>query len=143
MPTAAVLGSRAAVVAVTGPLGTESVRSNPSRRHDDAQVRRPGSGRLRRLLYRQHSPQRELYASAWIKPSLSPHAIRQSMTLSRKQMSRTHQIDHWLAPDFAGAIMFDEGDAVQHAAGHEFKCRAHDNLNAIPQAASVADMAAA
>ena len=69
--------------------------------------------------------------------------MRQSMTLSRKQMSRTHQIDHWLAPDFAGAIMFDEGDAAQYAAGHESKCRAHDNLNAIPQAASVADMAAA
>src|SRR4249920_188185 len=61
----------------------------------------------------------------------------------QKQMSRTHQIDHWLAPDFAGAIMFDEGDAVQRAAGHESKCRAHDHLNAIPQAASVADMAAA
>ena len=60
-----------------------------------------------------------------------------------KAMSRTHQIDHWLASDFAGAIMFDEGDAAQHAAGHESKCRAHDNLNAIPQAASVADMAAA
>jgi len=39
--------------------------------------------------------------------------------------------------------MFDEGDAAQHAAGHESKCRAHDNLNAIPQATSVADMAAA
>ena len=39
--------------------------------------------------------------------------------------------------------MFDEGDAAQHAAGHESKCRAHDNLSAIPQAASVADMAAA
>ena len=37
----------------------------------------------------------------------------------QKQMSRTHQIDHWLAPDFAEAIMFDEGDAAQHAAGHE------------------------
>jgi hypothetical protein len=46
MPTtaAAVLGSRAAVVAVTGSLGTESVRSNPSRRHDDAHVRRPAPG---------------------------------------------------------------------------------------------------
>jgi len=42
-----------------GSPGTESVRRNPSRRHDDAQVRRPGSRRLRRLLYRQHSPQRE------------------------------------------------------------------------------------
>jgi hypothetical protein len=60
-----------------------------------------------------------------------------------KAISRRHQIDHWLASDFAGAIMFDEGDAVQHAAGHESKCRAHDNLNAIPQAASVADKAAA
>ena len=61
----------------------------------------------------------------------------------QKQMSRTHQIDHWLAPDFAGAIMFDEGDAVQRAAGHESKRRAHDNLNAIPHAASNADKAAA
>ena len=61
----------------------------------------------------------------------------------QKRMSRTHQIDHWLAPDFAGAIMFDEGDAVQGATGHESKCRAHDNLNAIPHAASVADKAAA
>ena len=52
----------------------------------------------------------------------------------QKQMSRTHQIDHWL---------FDEGDAVQRAANHEFKCRPHDNLNAIPQATRVADMAAA
>jgi hypothetical protein len=60
-----------------------------------------------------------------------------------KAISRRHQIDHWLASDFAGAIMFDEGDAVQHAAGHESKCRAHDNLNAIPQEAGVADKAAA
>jgi hypothetical protein len=49
----------------------------------------------------------------------------------------------WLASDFAEAIMFDEGDAVQHAAGEESECRAHDNLNAIPQAASVGDKAAA
>jgi hypothetical protein len=48
-----------------------------------------------------------------------------------------------LASDFAEAIMFDEGDAVQHAAGEESECRAHDNLNAIPQAASVGDKAAA
>jgi hypothetical protein len=60
-----------------------------------------------------------------------------------KTMSRRHQIDHWLASDFAEATMFYEGDAVQHAAGEESECRAHDNLNAIPQAASVADMAAA
>ena len=49
-----------------------------------------------------------------------------------KAISRTHQIDHWLAPDFAGAIMFDEGDAAQHAAGHESKCRAHDNSECYP-----------
>jgi antirestriction protein ArdC len=34
-------------------------------------------------------------------------------------------------------------DAVQHAAGDESECRAHDNLNTIPQAASVGDKAAA
>ena len=28
--------------------------------------------------------------------------------------------------------MFDEGDAAQHAAGHEFKCRAHDNSECYP-----------
>lgn len=60
-----------------------------------------------------------------------------------RDRTRTHQIDHWLAPDFAEAIMFDEGDAVQHAAGQESECRAHDNLNAIPHAASNADKAAA
>jgi hypothetical protein len=60
-----------------------------------------------------------------------------------KAISRTPQVDHWFASDFAEAIMFDEGDAVQHAAGQESECRAHDNLNAIPQAASVADKAAA
>jgi hypothetical protein len=58
-------------------------------------------------------------------------------------MSQTHQIDHWLASDFAEAIMFDEGDAVHHAAGEKSGCRAHDNLNAIPQAAIVGDRAAA
>jgi hypothetical protein len=52
-----------------------------------------------------------------------------------KAISRTRQIDHGLASDFDRAIMFDEGDAVQHAAGEESECRAHDNLNAIPQAA--------
>jgi hypothetical protein len=39
--------------------------------------------------------------------------------------------------------MFDEGDAVQRAAGEECECRAPDNLNAIPQAGSVGDKAAA
>jgi len=48
-----------------------------------------------------------------------------------------------LASDFDEAIMFDEADAVQHAAGEESECRAHDNLNTIPQAASVGDKAAA
>jgi hypothetical protein len=37
--------------------------------------------------------------------------------------------------------MFDEGD--EHAAGENSKCRAHDNLNAIPLAASTGDNAAA
>ena len=60
-----------------------------------------------------------------------------------KAISRTPQVDHWFATDFDGAIMFDEGDAVQHAAGEESERRAHDNLNAIPQAASVCDKAAA
>jgi hypothetical protein len=59
-----------------------------------------------------------------------------------KAISRTRQIDHGLASDFDRAIMFDEGDAVQQAAGEESECRAHDNLNAIPQAASVSDKAA-
>ena len=131
MPTAAVLGSRAAVVAVTGPLGTESVRSNPSRRHDDAQVRRPGSGRLRRLLYRQHSPQRELYATLDQTILFTTRDAPEHDALE-KAISRTHQIDHWLASDFVEAIMFDEGDAAQHAAGHESKCRAHDNSECYP-----------
>jgi hypothetical protein len=39
--------------------------------------------------------------------------------------------------------MFGEGDAVQHAAGEESERCAHDNLNAVPQAASVARKAAA
>ena len=60
-----------------------------------------------------------------------------------KAISRTRQIDHWLASNFDGAIIFDEGDAVQHAAGEESECHAHDNLNAIPQAATVGDKAAA
>jgi hypothetical protein len=60
-----------------------------------------------------------------------------------KAISRTRQIDRWLASDFDEAIMFDEADAVQHAAGEESECRAHDNLNTIPQAASVGDKAAA
>jgi P-loop containing NTP hydrolase pore-1 len=60
-----------------------------------------------------------------------------------KAISRTPQVDHWFASDFDGAIMFDEGEAVQHAAGEESECRAHDNLNAIPQAGSVGDKAAA
>jgi len=59
-----------------------------------------------------------------------------------KAISRTRQIDHWLA-SIDGAIIFDEGDAVQHAAGEESECRAHDNLKAIPQAAGVGDKAVA
>jgi hypothetical protein len=31
----------------------------------------------------------------------------------------------------------------EHAAGENSECRAHDNLNAIPQAASIGDKAAA
>ena len=59
-----------------------------------------------------------------------------------KAISRTRQIDHGLVSDFDGAIIFDEGDAVQHAAGEESERRAHDNLNAFPQAASVGEKAA-
>jgi len=59
----------------------------------------------------------------------------------QKAISRARQIDHWLASDFDGPIMFDEGD--EHAAGENSKCRAHDNLNAIPLAASTGDNAAA
>ena len=59
-----------------------------------------------------------------------------------KAISRTHQIDHGLVSDFDGAIIFDEGDAVQHAAGEESERRAHDNLNALTQAASVGEKAA-
>jgi P-loop containing NTP hydrolase pore-1 len=60
-----------------------------------------------------------------------------------EEVSRTRQIDHWLGSDFDGVIMFGEGDAVQHAAGEESERCAHDNLNAVPQAASVASKAAA
>jgi hypothetical protein len=60
-----------------------------------------------------------------------------------KAISRTRQIDHWLASNFDGAIIFDEGDAVQHAAGEESECRAHDNLKAVPQTAGVGDKAVA
>jgi len=143
MPTAAVLGSRAAVVAVTGPLGTESVRSNPSRRNTTMRMSDdPALGDYD-----------DSYIASTLRSESSTFLLDQTILFTtrdapehdalEKTMSRRHQIDHWLAPDFAGAIMFDEGDAAQHAAGHESKCRAHDNLNAIPQAASVADMAAA
>ena len=60
-----------------------------------------------------------------------------------KAISRTRQIDHWLASNFDGAIIFDVGDAVQHAAGEESECRAHDNLKAVPQTAGVGDKAVA
>jgi hypothetical protein len=56
-----------------------------------------------------------------------------------KAISRTRQIDHWLASNFDGVIMFGEGDAVQHAAGEESESRAHDNLKAVPQTAGVGD----
>ena len=59
----------------------------------------------------------------------------------QKAISPTRQIDHWLASDFEGTIVFDEGD--EHAAGENSECRAHDNLNAIPLAASTGDKAAA
>jgi antirestriction protein ArdC len=61
----------------------------------------------------------------------------------QKTILRTRQIDHWLASDFDGTIMFGEADAVQHAACENSECRAHDNLNTIPQAASIGDKTAA
>jgi hypothetical protein len=61
----------------------------------------------------------------------------------QKAISRTRQIDHWLASDFDRTAMFDKGDAVQHAAREDSECRAHDDLNAIPQAGSTGDKAAA
>ena len=59
----------------------------------------------------------------------------------QKAISPTRQIDHWLASDFEGTIVFDEGD--EHAACENSECRAHDNLNAIPLAVSAGDKAAA
>jgi hypothetical protein len=61
----------------------------------------------------------------------------------QKAILRTRQIDHWLASDFDGTIMFGEADAVQHAACENSGCRAHDNLNTIPHAASIGDETAA
>jgi antirestriction protein ArdC len=61
----------------------------------------------------------------------------------QKAILRTRQIDHWLASDFDGTIMFGEVDGVQHAACENFGCRAHDNLNTIPHAASIGDETAA
>jgi antirestriction protein ArdC len=61
----------------------------------------------------------------------------------QKAILRTRRIDHWLASDFDGTIMFGEADAVQHAARENSECRAHDNLNTIPQAASIGDKTAA
>jgi hypothetical protein len=61
----------------------------------------------------------------------------------QKAILRTRQIDHWLASDFDGTIMFGEADAVQHAACENSECRAHENLNTIPQAASIGDKTAA
>jgi antirestriction protein ArdC len=58
----------------------------------------------------------------------------------QKAISPTRKIDHWLASDFEGTIVFDEGD--EHAAGENSEC-AHDNLNAISLAASTGDKAAA
>src|SRR5262245_1911484 len=59
----------------------------------------------------------------------------------QKAISPTRQIDHWLASDFEGTTMFDKGD--EHAAAESSECRAHDNLNDIPLAASTGDNAAA
>ena len=44
----------------------------------------------------------------------------------QKAISLTRQIDHWLASDFDGTIMFDKGD--EHSAAENSECRAHDNL---------------
>jgi antirestriction protein ArdC len=61
----------------------------------------------------------------------------------QKAISPTRQIDHWLASDFDGAIMFGESVAEQHAAGEKSESGVHDNLIAIPLAASTGDKAAA
>src|SRR5262249_25990998 len=59
----------------------------------------------------------------------------------QKAISPTRQIDHWLASDRDEKIIW--GGAEDPAAGENSECRAHDNLNAIPLAASTGDKAAA
>jgi P-loop containing NTP hydrolase pore-1 len=144
MPTAAAaaLGSRAAVVAVTGSQARN--RSVATRRGDTTMRMSddPAPGdyddyHIASILGSERSTfrldQAILFATC---DALERDALE-------KAISRTPQVDHWFASDFDGAIMFDEGDAVQRAAGEGSECRAHDNLNAIPQAGSVGDKAAA
>jgi hypothetical protein len=69
--------------------------------------------------------------------------VDQGILFAAYDALRHAQIDHWLGSDFDGLIMFGEGDAVQQAAGEESERCAHDNLNAVPQAVSVASRAAA
>ena len=140
MPTAsaAVLGSRAAVVAVTGHQARN--RSVATRRGDTTRRRSddPAPGDYD-----------DYYIASILRSESTTFRLNQGILFTacdalghdilEKAISRTRQIDHWLASNFDGAIIFDEGDAVQHAAGEESECRAHDNLKAVPQTAGVGD----
>ena len=144
MPTAsaAVLGSRAAVVAVTGHQARN--RSVATRRGDTTRRRSddPAPGDYD-----------DYYIASIHRSESTTFRLNQGILFTtcdalghdtlEKAISRTRQIDHWLASNFDGAIIFDEGDAVQHAAGEESECRAHDNLKAVPQTAGVGDKAVA
>jgi P-loop containing NTP hydrolase pore-1 len=144
MPTvaAAALGSRAAVVAVTGSQARN--RSVATRRGDTT---------MRMSDDPAPGDYDDYYIASILGSESSTFRLDQAILFTtrdalehdalEKAISRRPQIDHWLPSDFDGAIMFDEGDAVQHAAGEESESRAHDNLNAVPQAASVGDKAAA
>jgi len=140
MPTAsaAVLGSRAAVVAVMGHQARN--RSVATRRGDTTRRRSddPAPGDYD-----------DYYIASILRSESTTFRLNQGILFTacdalghdilEKAISRTRQIDHWLASNFDGAIIFDEGDAVQHAAGEESECRAHDNLKAVPQTAGVGD----
>ena len=65
-----------------------------------------------------------------------------TMSSRKRVRGRDKSIIRWPL-DFDGTIMFGESDAVHRAAGENSECRAHDNLNAIPLAASSGDKAAA
>ena len=144
MPTAsvAVLSSRAAVVAVTGHQArNRSVATRrgdtPMRMSDD-----PAPGDYD-----------DYYIASILRSESTTFRLNQGILFTtwdalgydtlENAISRTRQIDHWLASNFDGAIIFDEGDAVQHGTGEESECRAHDDLKAVPQTAGVGDKAVA